>query len=48
MLIALYLELRTSNQERVLMETVQDRLNTIRAQADMRGRVGQINTSLYR
>jgi hypothetical protein len=38
MLLALYLELNASKAEKVLMENVQDRLNTIRRQADGRSR----------
>lgn len=48
MLLALFLELNASKAEKVLMENVQDRLNTIRRQADGRSRGIQINTTLYR
>ena len=48
MLLALFLELRTTKSEKVLMEDVQDRINTIRNQAEQRSRQNHINTNLFR
>jgi len=48
MLVALFIELKQSNAEKVLMEDVQDRMNTIRGHAAKRSRAELINTSLFR
>ena len=48
MLLALFLEMNCNNVEKVLMDTVQDRANVIRYQADRIGKQIPIKSSLFR
>lgn len=48
MLLALFLEINANRVEKVLIDNVQDRINTIRRQAFGVGRTVPIKTSLFR